>query len=116
MVYQSGWRIGGSHLGDRGYPICGGNQKEYAMSDTDDKKETEEKKKRHYLSPQKKFPIFLKTHRRDTPSGSPKYSSRFLDRDEAVQYFRGYFNWYLLTIYILVSIVTLDQCHNGLRE
>jgi len=39
------------------------------MSNTNDKKETEGKKKRHYLSPEKKFQIYLETQRGETPIG-----------------------------------------------
>jgi transposase-like protein len=39
------------------------------MSNTNDKKETDEKKKRHYLSPEKKFQIFLESQRGDKPIG-----------------------------------------------
>lgn len=39
------------------------------MSNIKDKKETEGKKKRHYLSPEKKFQLFLETQRGETPIG-----------------------------------------------
>jgi transposase-like protein len=39
------------------------------MSNTNDKKETDGKKKRHYLSPEKKFQIYLETQRGATPIG-----------------------------------------------
>ena len=39
------------------------------MSRTKDKSNTEEKKKRRYLSPEKKFQIFLESHRSDKPVG-----------------------------------------------
>ena len=39
------------------------------MSNINDKKENEGKKKRHYLSPEKKFQLFLETQRGETPIG-----------------------------------------------
>lgn len=39
------------------------------MSNINDKKETDVKKKRHYLSPEKKFQIYLETQRGETPIG-----------------------------------------------
>jgi transposase InsO family protein len=48
---------------------------------------------------------------------TPQYPGRFLDRDEAVQYFRGYFNWYNKEhLHSGIDFVTPEQCHNGLRE
>jgi putative transposase len=52
-----------------------------------------------------------------TIKGSPQYPGGFLDRDEAVQYFREYFNWYIYEhLHSGIDYVTPDQCHNGLRE
>lgn len=52
-----------------------------------------------------------------TIKGSPQYPGGFLDRDEAVQYFREYFNWYTYEhLHSGIDFVTPDQCHNGLRE
>jgi len=52
-----------------------------------------------------------------TIKSSPKYPGRFLDRDEAIQYFRGYFNWYNYDhLHSGIDFVTPVQCHNGLRE
>jgi putative transposase len=46
-----------------------------------------------------------------------KYPGGYLDCDEAVQYFRGYFNWYNYEhLHSGIDFVTPDQCHNGLRE
>jgi transposase-like protein len=39
------------------------------MNSIKDKNNTEEKKKRRYLSPEKKFQIYLETQRGDTPIG-----------------------------------------------
>ena len=39
------------------------------MSSSKDKKNTDEKKKRRYLSPEKKFQIFLESQRGDKPLG-----------------------------------------------
>jgi putative transposase len=48
---------------------------------------------------------------------APQYPGRFLDRDEAVQYFREYFNWYSKEhLHSGIDYVTPEQCHNGLRE
>ena len=48
---------------------------------------------------------------------APQYPGRFLDRDEAVQYFREYFNWYNKEhLHSGIDFVTPDQCHNGLKE
>jgi putative transposase len=52
-----------------------------------------------------------------TIKGFSKYPGGFLDRDEAVQYFREYFNWYTYEhLHSGIDYVTPDQCHNGLRE
>jgi putative transposase len=52
-----------------------------------------------------------------TIKGSQKYPGGFLDRDEAVQYFMEYFNWYTYEhLHSGIDYVTPDQCHNGLRE
>lgn len=48
---------------------------------------------------------------------APQYPGRFLDFDEAVQYFREYFLWYNTEhLHSGIDYVTPDQCHNGLRE
>ena len=48
---------------------------------------------------------------------APQYPGRFLDRDEAVQYFSEYFNWYNKEhLHSGIEYVTPDQCHNGLKE
>ncbi len=48
---------------------------------------------------------------------APQYPGQFLDRDEAVQYFRDYFLWYNKNhLHSGIDYVTPDQCHNGLRE
>jgi len=52
-----------------------------------------------------------------TIKGSSKYPGRFLDLDESVQYFKGYFTWYNYDhLHSGIDFVTPDQCHNGLRE
>jgi putative transposase len=52
-----------------------------------------------------------------TIKGSSKYPGRFLDRNESIQYFRVYFNWYNYEhLHSGIDFVTPDQCHNGLRE
>jgi putative transposase len=46
-----------------------------------------------------------------------QYPGGYLDRDEAVQYFREYFNWYNYEhLHSGIDFVTPDQCHNGLRD
>jgi putative transposase len=46
-----------------------------------------------------------------------QYPGRFLDRNEAVQYLRGYFLWYNKEhLHSGIDYVTPDQCHNGLKE
>jgi putative transposase len=48
---------------------------------------------------------------------APQYPGRFLDFDEAVQYFSEYFLWYNTEhLHSGIDYVTPDQCHNGLRE
>jgi putative transposase len=48
---------------------------------------------------------------------APQYPGRFLDRNEAVQYFREYFLWYNKEhLHSGIDYVTPDQCHNGLKE
>jgi putative transposase len=48
---------------------------------------------------------------------APQYPGGFLDRDEAVQYFREYFPWYNKEhLHSGIEYVTPDQCHNGLRD
>ena len=46
-----------------------------------------------------------------------KYPGYFLDREEAIAYFTGYFPWYNHEhLHSGIDYVTPDQCHNGLRE
>jgi putative transposase len=48
---------------------------------------------------------------------APQYPGRFLDRNESVQYFREYFQWYNKEhLHSGIDYVTPDQCHNGLKE
>ena len=48
---------------------------------------------------------------------APQYPGHFLDREEAVRYFKEYFNWYNNAhLHSGIDYVTPDQCHNGLRE
>jgi len=48
---------------------------------------------------------------------APQYPGCFLDRNEAVQYFREYFLWYNKEhLHSGIDYVTPDQCHNGLKE
>ncbi len=48
---------------------------------------------------------------------APQYPGRFLDREEAVQYFERYFTWYNKEHYHSgIDHVTPEQCHQGLRE
>ncbi len=48
---------------------------------------------------------------------APQYPGRFLDRNDAIQYFREYFIWYNKEhLHSGIDFVTPDQCHNGLKE
>jgi len=47
----------------------------------------------------------------------PEYPGRFLDREMAVQYFTGYFDWYNNDHYHSgINYVTPDQAHRGLMD
>lgn len=48
---------------------------------------------------------------------APEYPGRFLDRDEAVDYFNRFFPWYNAEhLHSGIDYVTPEQCHRGLRE
>jgi len=48
---------------------------------------------------------------------APQYPGRFLDRNEAVKYFREYFLWYNKEhLHSGIDYVTPEQCHNGFKE
>jgi putative transposase len=48
---------------------------------------------------------------------APEYPGRFLDREEAVEYFSHYFPWYNKEhLHSGINYVTPEQCHNGLKE
>jgi transposase InsO family protein len=48
---------------------------------------------------------------------APQYPGRFLDREEAIQYFTRYFSWYNHEhLHSGIDYVTPEQCHTGLRE
>jgi len=48
---------------------------------------------------------------------APGYPGRFLDREQAVQYFDRYFGWYNMEhLHSSIDYVTPHQCHRGLRE
>ena len=48
---------------------------------------------------------------------APQYPGRFLDREEAIEYFTRYFSWYNHEhLHSGIDYVTPEQCHNGLRE
>ena len=48
---------------------------------------------------------------------APQYPGRFLDLDDAVQYFGRYIPWYNTEHYhSRIDYVTPDQCHQGLRD
>ena len=48
---------------------------------------------------------------------APQYPGRFLDRQEAVEYFNRYFPWYNKEhLHSGIDFVTPEQCHKGLRE
>jgi len=47
----------------------------------------------------------------------PEYPDRFLDREEAVHYFNGFFPWYNREhLHSGIDYITPEQCHRGLRE
>ncbi len=48
---------------------------------------------------------------------APQYPGRFLDLDDAIEYFNRYIPWYNLDHYhSRIDYVTPDQCHRGLRD
>ncbi len=48
---------------------------------------------------------------------APQYPGRFLDREEAAQYFDRYFTWYNREhLHSGIDYVTPEQCHQGLKE
>jgi len=52
-----------------------------------------------------------------TVKTAPQYPGRFLDREEAIEYFTRYFPWYNHEhLHSGIDYVTPDQCHRGLRE
>lgn len=52
-----------------------------------------------------------------TVKTAPQYPGRFLDLQEAAEYFNHYFPWYNEKHYhSAIDYVTPDQCHQGLRE
>jgi len=52
-----------------------------------------------------------------TVKTAPEYPGRFLDREEAVDYFIRFFPWYNTEhLHSGIDYVTPDQCHRGLRE
>ena len=52
-----------------------------------------------------------------TVKTAPQYPGRFLDREEATEYFNRYFPWYNKEHYHSgINYVTPDQCHQGLRD
>jgi putative transposase len=52
-----------------------------------------------------------------TVKTAPQYPGRFLDREEAIEYFTRYFPWYNHEhLHSGIDYVTPEQCHTGLRE
>jgi transposase InsO family protein len=52
-----------------------------------------------------------------TVKTAPQYPGRFLDREEAVEYFDTYFQWYNKEhLHSGIGYVTPEQCHNGLKD
>jgi hypothetical protein len=48
---------------------------------------------------------------------APQYPGRFLDRQEAVEYFNCYFPWYNKEhLHSGIDFVTPEQCHKGSKE
>lgn len=48
---------------------------------------------------------------------APQYPGRFLDLNQAVEYFERHFNWYNNEhLHSKIDFVTPNQCHQGLRE
>jgi putative transposase len=51
-----------------------------------------------------------------TVKRAPEYTGRFLDDDQAIAYFKGYFNWYDTEHYHSgIDYVTPQQAHDGQR-
>jgi len=51
-----------------------------------------------------------------TVKRAPEYPGRFLDREQAAEYFNGYFPWYNMEhLHSGIDYVTPEQCHQGLR-
>jgi len=52
-----------------------------------------------------------------TVKGAPQYPGRFLDMEQALEYFNRYLPWYNSKhLHSGIDYVTPDQCHLGLRE
>ena len=52
-----------------------------------------------------------------TVKTAPAYPGRFLDRQEAIDYFNRFFPWYNTEhLHSGIKCVTPEQCHRGLRE
>jgi len=52
-----------------------------------------------------------------TVKTAPQYPGRFLDREEAIEYFTRYFPWYNHEhLHSGIDYVAPDQCHRGLKE
>jgi hypothetical protein len=52
-----------------------------------------------------------------TVKTAPHYPERFLDRQQAVEYFKKYFTWYNTEhLHSGIDYVTAEQCHRGMRE
>jgi putative transposase len=52
-----------------------------------------------------------------TVKRAPAYPGRFLDRDQAIAYFKGYFTWYDPEHYHSgIDYVTPQQAHDGQRQ
>ena len=52
-----------------------------------------------------------------TVKRAPEYPGRFLDREQAAEYFNRYFPWYNTEhLHSGIDYVTPEQCHRGLRD
>ena len=52
-----------------------------------------------------------------TVKRAPEYPGRFLDREQAAEYFNRYFPWYNTErSHSGIDYVTPEQCHQGLRD
>ena len=52
-----------------------------------------------------------------TVKRAPEYPGRFLDREQAAEYFNRYFPWYNTEhLHSGIDYVTPEQCHQGLRD